>query len=156
VKQRKTHQPRNRGPRTNTSIRVPEVRLVNEARTLNEVMTTAKALELTKNAGLDLIEITPKAKPPVCMAMLLSKWQYQQKQKAKENKTKQTQLKEVKFSPSIGEGDIAHKVKHIVDFLEHKHPVKMSLFFGAGKWSTVNWGSNSSSASSSKLAHMAA
>jgi translation initiation factor IF-3 len=118
-----------RGPRVNTQIRATEVRLVNEARSLNEVMPMAKALQLTTDAGLDLIEITPKAKPPVCMAMLLSKWQYQQKQRAKENKSKQAPLKEIKFTPGIGQADIDHKVKQILDFLEHKHPVKITLFY---------------------------
>lgn len=130
VKQRPNRHRPDRGPRINRAIRVPEVRVVNEERTLNRVLPTKEAQELAQNAGLDLIEIAPKAKPPVCVIMALSKWKYQQKQEEKKQRqAKQPPLKEIKLSPNIAEGDLSYKVQHIKDFLEKHHPVKVSLFF---------------------------
>lgn len=111
-------------------IRVPVVNVVFDGKMLGE-MTTDKAIELAKEQGLDLVEVAPNQKPPVCKIMSYSKFKYEEKKKAKKGKIKgkTKELKEMRFAPLIGEGDLQHKLKRVREFLEKGHKVKLTIFF---------------------------
>lgn len=89
------------------------------------------ALILAREADLDLVEVAPLATPPVCRIMDYGKFRYEESQKAKESRKKTTQIviKEVKFRPKIGKGDFDTKVRHMAEFLEDGHKVKVTLQF---------------------------
>lgn len=118
-----------RGPRINQAIRAPKVRVVNKDRSTSSILSRSEALNLAKEAGLDLIEIAPKAQPPVCILTELSKWKYEQKRARKAKASKAPALKEIKLSPNIGEGDLQHKLQHMREFLNENHPLKITLLF---------------------------
>jgi translation initiation factor IF-3 len=88
-------------------------------------------LSLARQLDLDLVEVAPMATPPVCRIMDYGKFRYEESQKAKESrkKTVQVSIKEVKFRPKIGKGDFDTKVRHMHDFLEDGHKVKVTLQF---------------------------
>ncbi len=116
------------GTRTNERIRVPKVFLINEeGNSLGEISTDT-ARERAKKAGLDLVEVSPNADPPVCRIMDYSKYLYDQRKKLKKNKSrKQKELKEFRFSPVIDIGDINTRVRRATDFLDKGHPVKITI-----------------------------
>lgn len=89
------------------------------------------ALKVARDAGLDLVELVPEAKPPVCKVMDYKKYLYDQKQKAKEAKKnqKQTQLKEMKLRPGTEKADYEVKLRKIIQFLEDNDKVKISIRF---------------------------
>jgi translation initiation factor IF-3 len=86
---------------------------------------------LARQLDLDLVEVAPMANPPVCRIMDYGKFRYEESQKAKESrkKTVQVSIKEVKFRPKIGKGDFDTKVRHMHDFLQDGHKVKVTLQF---------------------------
>lgn len=88
-------------------------------------------MTLARQLDLDLVEVAPMASPPVCRIMDYGKFRYEESQKAKESrkKTVQVSIKEVKFRPKIGKGDFDTKVRHMHDFLEDGHKVKVTLQF---------------------------
>ena len=116
--------------RINEQIRVPEVRIVGEG-IESAVMPTRNALRLAEDKGVDLVEISPNAQPPVCRLIDYSKFLYQQKKKAKELKAKQVkvEVKEIRFGPQTGEADYAFKLKHAQEFLADGNMVKAYVFF---------------------------
>jgi translation initiation factor IF-3 len=91
----------------------------------------ADALKIAKEQELDLVEISPKAKPPVCKVIDYRKFLYEQKKKAKELKATQakTDIKEIRFGPNTDEHDINFKMKHAQKFLEEGHKVRAYVFF---------------------------
>ena len=95
------------------------------------IRSTADALTLARELDLDLVEVAPLANPPVCRIMDYGKFRYEEAQKAKESrkKTSHVTIKEVKFRPKIGKGDFDTKVRHMHDFLEDGHKVKVTLQF---------------------------
>lgn len=94
------------------------------------VIETAKALALALESGLDLVEVAPNERPPVCRIMDYGKFKYEQKRKASKNtKVHQTQLKEIRLRPKIGEHDIEFKMKKARDFLAHRDKVKLTVMF---------------------------
>ncbi|MDI4498641.1 translation initiation factor IF-3 [Moraxella nonliquefaciens] len=115
----------------NEDIRAKEVRLVKEDGEQVGIVDIKSALQASRDAELDLVEIVPDAKPPVCKIMDYKKYLYDQKQKAKEAKKnqKQTQLKEMKLRPGTEEADYQVKLRKIVEFLEDKDKVKVSIRF---------------------------
>ncbi|MFO7718030.1 MAG: translation initiation factor IF-3 [Thermodesulfobacteriota bacterium] len=117
--------------RRNHQIRVPEVRVVNSDGEQVGVMPTNDARQMAEEEGLDLVEVSPKARPPVCKIMDYGKYQYEQKKRTQEAKKKQTQvqLKEVKFRPKTDEHDYQTKVRHIQRFLENGDRCKVTIFF---------------------------
>jgi translation initiation factor IF-3 len=121
---------RERGPRKNEYIKVPEVRVVNSDGENLGVMKTEEALEKAKEVELDLVEIGPKAKPPVCKIMDYSKYLYRQKKKQRKNraKSKQKDMKEFKFSPVIEIADINTRVRRATEYLEKGHPVRITMY----------------------------
>jgi translation initiation factor IF-3 len=122
-------QPINKKFRVNKEITSKEVRLLDERGEMVGVVGIYKAIEIATNAGLDLIEMSPNANPPVCKVADFGKMRYEMQKKAADSKKKQkhTELKEVKFAVNIGKGDYNFKVKHIIKFINHKDKVKVSL-----------------------------
>ena len=90
-----------------------------------------EALRMARGLDLDLVEVAPQAKPPVCRIMDYGKFRYEEAQKAKEARKKSTNvsIKEVKFRPKIGKGDFDTKMRHLVEFIEDGHKVKVTLQF---------------------------
>lgn len=116
--------------RTNEQIRSREVRIVGDD-TDSTVMPTYKALQLAEQKGLDLVEISPNANPPVCRLIDYSKFLYQQKKRQKELKAKQVkvEVKEIRFGPQTDEHDYNFKLKHAKEFLAEGDKVKAYVFF---------------------------
>lgn len=117
--------------RVNTQIRVPEVRLIDAKGNQVGVVRTQEALSQAEEAGLDLVEISPNVRPPVCRIMNYGKYQFEQSKKRSAQKKKQrlTQVKEVKFRPATDVGDYQVKLRKIIGFLERGDKVKVSLRF---------------------------
>jgi translation initiation factor IF-3 len=97
----------------------------------NVIMPTARALDLAREMGLDLVEIAPNAEPPVCRIVEYSKYVYEQKKREKESKAKQVQvvLKEVRFGPNTSLHDYQFKMKHAEEFLKEGNKVKAYIHF---------------------------
>jgi translation initiation factor IF-3 len=117
--------------RTNEEIRAPEIRVIsNEGEQLG-VMSVPRALQLAVEAGLDLVEISPTATPPVCKIMDYGKYVFQlnkQKHAAKKNQ-KQVQIKEIKLRPATEEADYQVKLKSLIRFLSDGDKAKITLRF---------------------------
>ena len=115
--------------RTNEHIRAKEVRVVSDNG--SEVMPTRKALDLARRDGVDLVEISPNAQPPVCRLIDYSKFLYQQKRRQKEMKQKQVkqEVKEIRFGPQTDEHDYQFKLKHAEEFLREGNKVRAYVFF---------------------------
>lgn len=98
---------------------------------MNGVMPTYKALRLAEEAGMDLVEIVANQRPPVCRIIEYSKFIYEQKKRAKENKAKQAtvQMKEIRFGPNTDDHDFDFKVKHATKFLQDGNKVKAYVHF---------------------------
>ncbi len=94
------------------------------------VMETAEAMTIAGEAGMDLVEVAADARPPVCRIMDYGKFKYEQKKKLTKNtKQHQTQLKEIRLRPKIGDHDIEFKMKKARDFLQHHDKVKLTVMF---------------------------
>ena len=115
--------------RVNEQIRVREVRIAGEGE--STVMSTRQALEMAREQGVDLVEISPNAQPPVCRIIDYSKFLYQQKKRAKEMKQKQVKvdIKEIRFGPQTDEHDYQFKLKHAQEFLSEGNKVRAYVFF---------------------------
>ena len=115
--------------RINEQIRVREVRIVGEDG--SEVVPTRKALDMARQNGVDLVEISPNAQPPVCRLIDYSKFLYQQKKHQKEMKQKQVkvEVKEIRFGPQTDEHDYQFKLKHAREFLNEGNKVRAYVFF---------------------------
>ena len=115
--------------RINEQIRVREVRIVGDNG--STVMPTRQALDMARDQGVDLVEISPNANPPVCRLIDYSKFLYQQKKRAKEMKQKQVkqEVKEIRFGPQTDEHDYNFKLKHAKEFLEEGNKVRAYVFF---------------------------
>ena len=111
--------------RVNGQIRAREVRIVGDD-VESVVMPTSKALQMAEQKGLDLVEISPNAQPPVCRMIDYSKFLYQQKKRQKELKAKQVkvEVKEIRFGPQTDEHDYNFKLKHAKEFLSDGDKVK--------------------------------
>lgn len=116
--------------RINEQIRSREVRLVGDD-VESTVMPTHKAIQLAEQKGVDLVEISPNAQPPVCRLIDYSKFLYQLKKRQKELKAKQVKIevKEIRFGPQTDEHDYNFKLKHAKDFLTEGDKVKAYVFF---------------------------
>jgi translation initiation factor IF-3 len=90
-------------------------------------MSKAEALAKAKEAELDLVEVAPNAKPPVAKIISWSKFKYDQSKKRRESKNKAIEQKEMWFNVHIDKGDMEHKLKRVREFLEKKHPVKLTV-----------------------------
>ena len=119
------------GPRVNEEIRVPQVRLIDEDGEMLGVMSAREALHRAYAIGLDLLEISPNAEPPVCKILDFGKFKYEQQKKKNEAKKKQkvVEIKEVKVRPNIDENDYQVKTRAMKSFIDEGDKVKVSLRF---------------------------
>lgn len=119
-----------KGHRINQRIRAPEVRVIHEGDQLG-IMPTPQALRLAEDRGLDLVEISPGASPPVCRIMDYGKFKYEEAKKKQQQKkaTSTFETKEIKFRPKTEEHDMDFKVKHVRRFLEEGHRVRLIVMF---------------------------
>ncbi|HEY3092158.1 MAG TPA: translation initiation factor IF-3 [Vicinamibacterales bacterium] len=117
--------------RTNERIRVREIRVIDETGQQLGIMPPPAALAIAKQKGLDLVEISPTAVPPVCRIMDFGKYQYQEQKRSREAKKHQRviEVKEIKFRPKVDEHDYDFKKKHIERFLANGDKVKATIFF---------------------------
>jgi translation initiation factor IF-3 len=124
---------RKRAPRirANEQIRVPEIRVIGADGNQLGVLSTQQALQMAQELGLDLVEISPTSRPPVCRIMDFGKFKYEQSKKQKQSKKKQHtfQVKEVKFRPKTEEHDYQFKRRHAEEFLEKHFKVKITVMF---------------------------
>ena len=128
--QRPHRDPNKSQHRINEQIRCREVRIVGDD-IESEVLPTKQAIQLAQQKGLDLVEISPNAVPPVCRLINYSKFLYQQKKRQKELKAKQVKIevKEIRFGPQTDEHDYNFKLKHAIEFLSEGDKVKAYVFF---------------------------
>jgi translation initiation factor IF-3 len=117
--------------RINERIRVPEVRLIDDEGQQIGVLKTPDALAFAQERDLDLVEVAPEARPPVCRVLDYSKYKYEQAQKIKQARKHQQQItvREIKFRPKIAEHDYDTKKHHVERFLKHKDKVKVTIMF---------------------------
>jgi len=117
--------------RINHQITIPEVRLIDADGEQVGIVSTKEALRAAEESGLDLVEISPTAKPPVCRIMDYGKYLFEisKKQAEAKKKQKQIQVKELKFRPTTEEGDYQVKLRNLIRFLEHGDKVKITLRF---------------------------
>lgn len=118
------------GLRINHRIRVPEIRVILEEEQLG-IMPTHEALRLAEEKGLDLVEISPRAFPPVCRIMDYGKYKYEEAKKKQQAKKRAStvETKEIKFRPKTEEHDMDFKVKHVRRFLEEGNKVRLAVVF---------------------------
>ena len=129
--------------RYNERIRISPVRLINEKEEMIGVVPTADALRLAREAGLDLVEVAPTARPPVCKILDFGKWKYQQQKKEQKSHghTKGGQLKELKFrTVRIGDHDLEIKTNHARGFLAEGNKVQFTLQFRGRELAHVDLG----------------
>ncbi|WP_347820648.1 translation initiation factor IF-3 [uncultured Planktomarina sp.] len=122
---------RETGPRINDRIRGSELRLIDEDGENIGVVTPERALIMAEDAGLDLVEISPNANPPVCKIMDFGKFKYESQKKEAEARKKQKiiEIKEVKFRPNTDKHDYEVKMRNVFKFLENGDKVKITLRF---------------------------
>jgi len=116
---------------TNKEIRAKEVRVIDPDGNQLGVIPTTEALRAALDFGLDLVEVSPNAKPPVCKIMDYGKYKYELTKKQQEAKKKQSsfQLKEIKIRPKTGDHDLQVKIDHIKKFLGKKDKVRVTVIF---------------------------
>ena len=119
------------GLRINGEITASQVRLVGDNIAEPGIYSISQAVRMADELGLDLVEITAKADPPVCRIIDYQKYLYQQKKKAKEMKSNSAKIviKEIRFGPNTDEHDFQFKLKHAIEFLQEGSKVKASVFF---------------------------
>jgi translation initiation factor IF-3 len=117
--------------RINERIRVPEVRLIDEDGKQLGVLSRDEALDYARERDLDLVEVAPDARPPVCRVLDYSKYKYEQEQKQKAARKHQQNInvREIKFRPKIAQHDYDTKKGHVERFLKHRDKVKVTIMF---------------------------
>jgi translation initiation factor IF-3 len=122
---------RDTGPKVNDRIRSPEIRLIGAEGENIGVVTPARGMQLAEEAGLDLVEISPNAEPPVCKIMDFGKFKYEQQKKEAEARRHQKiiEIKEIKFRPGTDTHDYDVKMRSVTKFLENGDKVKVTLRF---------------------------
>jgi translation initiation factor IF-3 len=117
--------------RRNEEIDAAEVRVIDANGEQAGVMPLTQAIELARDAGLDLVEVSPTAEPPVCRIMDFGKYLFEQNKKAQQSRRKQKQVhvKEIKFRPGTDESDYQVKLRKLVEFLEQGDKTKVTLRF---------------------------
>ncbi len=115
----------------NDRIRSREIRLIGPSGDQLGIKPVPEALRMARGLDLDLVEVAPQAKPPVCRIMDYGKFKYEEDQKAKEARKKSTNVvvKEVKYRPKIGKGDFDTKTRNVIRFIDEGHKVKVTLQF---------------------------
>ncbi|MCK5384848.1 MAG: translation initiation factor IF-3 [Alphaproteobacteria bacterium] len=133
---------KDRGPNINGKITAEEVRLVDADGQMVGVVSLEKAFGMAEEAGLDLVEVSPNAEPPVCKILDYGKYKYEQQKKANEARKKQktVDVKEVKMSPRIEKNDYDVKMRNARRFLENGDKVKVSMRFRGREMAHQNIG----------------
>ena len=129
------------GTRTNEDIHISPIRLVKENGEA-VIIETSKALQMAKDAGLDLVEVSPNAKPPVCRIINYGKYKFEQLKKAKAAKAKQhvVKLKEIKMHPKTAENDYQYRIKQAGEFLQDGMKVKLIMQFRGREMAHMDYG----------------
>ena len=130
--------------RINQEIRAPKVRVLDEKGKQIGILSVAEALEKAKQAGCDIVEIAPQAKPPVVKLIEFGKFRYQEEKKLKKEKkgAKPSDLKEIRFSPFIGEADYKTRFIRVKEFLEDGHKVRAVVKFKGRQMGSKQFGYN--------------
>ncbi len=117
--------------RINDMIRARQIRVISSKGDQLGIMAPSAALQIAEDEGLDLVEVAPKAEPPVCRIMDYGKYRYQMSKRAKESKKHQhtVTVKEIKYRPKTGEHDYENKTKHVREFLQQGNKVKVTIMF---------------------------
>ncbi|WP_245539208.1 translation initiation factor IF-3 [Thiolinea disciformis] len=117
--------------RINEDIRIPKIRLIDADGENKGVVSTQEALEMAQEANLDLVEIVPNGKPPVCRIMDYGKFRFDESKKAAiaRKKQKQVQVKEIKFRPGTDDGDYKIKIRKLIEFLDEGDKTKITVRF---------------------------
>ncbi len=133
---------RETGPRVNDRVRCPEIRLIGADGENVGLITPEKALVMAEDAGLDLVEISPNANPPVCKIMDFGKFKYEQQKRESEARKKQKiiEVKEIKFRPGTDTHDYEVKMRSVFKFLENGDKVKITLRFRGREMAHQNLG----------------
>ncbi len=133
---------RDTGPRVNDMIRSPEIRLIGADGENAGVVTPSRAMEMAEQAGLDLVEISPNANPPVCKIMDFGKFKYETQKREAEARKKQKiiEIKEIKFRPNTDVGDYEIKMRNVFKFLANGDKVKITLRFRGREMAHQNLG----------------
>jgi len=122
-----------KGLRINEKIRVKDVRLIDEKNNQVGIVDRLKALNMAREAGLDLVEVAPANDPPVCRIMNYGKFQYQQRRKLRDSHKKHqfhtSSLKEIRLRPETDSHDMKIKVNHAREFIEKGHKVQFTIMF---------------------------
>jgi translation initiation factor IF-3 len=127
--------------RINEQIRLSPVRVVSQNGEMLGAMPTAEALDLARQANLDLVEVAPDERPPVCRIMDYGKFKYEQKKRAARNaKTHQVQIKEIRLRPKTGEHDVDVKVRQARGFLADRDKVKVTVQFKGREMAHIDRG----------------
>jgi translation initiation factor IF-3 len=123
--------PISKGIRVNDRIRIKEVRVISQDGTQLGIMPIEQALQTAYSQNLDLVEVAPEARPPVCRIMDYGKYRYEQSKKAREARKKQTiiELKEIKLRPKTEEHDFQFKARHAERFLKEGNKAKVTMMF---------------------------
>lgn len=137
-----TAPPTRDGPRVNEEIRVPLVRLIDQDGEMQGVMSARDAVQRAYSVGLDLLEISPNADPPVVKILDYGKFKYEQQKKRNEAKKKQKviEIKEVKVRPNIDENDYQRKMRDMKEFIGDGDKVKVTLRFRGREMAHQNIG----------------
>ena len=117
--------------RINELIRVREVRLIDGEGNQKGIVPTIQALQMARDAGLDLVEVAPQAQPPVCKLLDYGKYKFELEKKNRESRKhqKQVRIKEIRMQPKIDEHDLEFKTRHIREFLDEGDKVKVTVRF---------------------------
>ncbi len=128
--------------RINEKIYAKEIRVIGADGSQAGIISVMAALEMAEKEGLDLVEISPDAQPPVCKIMDYGKFKYAQSRKVKENKKRQTivHLKEIKMSPTIDKHDYDFKTKHVKEFLSAGDKVMIKIEFKGRQMAYTQFG----------------
>ena len=113
----------------NRAIRIPQIRLIDQDGEQVGVVETSRAMEMAEEAGLDLVEVAPNARPPVCRIMDYGKYRYEQSKKARKGRQSTSQLKEIRMRVRISDHDYQFKMKHAEKFLIQRHKVRIAIEF---------------------------
>jgi len=127
--------------RINNQIRISQVRVISEEGEQLGIISTEQALNRARDIGLDLVEVAPNEKPPVCRIMDFGKYKYEKsKKRAGQSASHHGKTKEIRLRPKTGEHDIGFKIKQAVGFLQHKDKVQVSVIFRGREMAHVEEG----------------
>jgi len=143
--------------RLNQYIPVGNIRVINEAGKQIGVMARDEALKQAQQKGLDLVEVAPKAQPPVCKIIDFKKFRFQEEKKHQQEKkkSKKVELKEIRLSPFMAANDFNYKIKRAKKFLKQGHKVKIGLFFRGRQITKKSFGYEQLSKASQQLVDVA-